>query len=262
MLLRMGRDTLLSRGYTPGSCDRLERIVDAVKHFEMFLTDDWKPRGDENEAKKLLAALTRASAEAAFHARYNQFRLAQEVVDSEKISLRLSAYRGTARLNSTLGTLRSGLEKSIREDLESTIAAIHERNYAAAADTVEHALKALREVDGCAELPILRTPEDIDQWTVARARDDGGRFGAALCNTAGALELAISAYRRAMYLDIQRGEAEHVGHDYVPLSKRVMPTEQRPLHVRMKRAVLTYHFTSELTRFLSSHQQEKSFKNG
>lgn len=255
MALNVGRGALVSRGYTAASCDRLERIDGALSELLRLLEEGRVPA----ECAKL-PGLRDAVRTSQFHARYDLFRLALEVVDARKIPARLERYLavpgpGRGRERSTPKAA------AVKQSLEAALAQINARTYNLAASSIKTAIESLSVPRLKVRLPILAESREIRAWGVREARDAGGKCGAALAQTADGVELAVRAYRRSLLLELQRCEVERASNRYVRWDHAPPPAQkEHPFYERLKRAVLTYHFASELTRFLPNGAKDRLFR--
>ncbi|MEM6473922.1 MAG: hypothetical protein AAF802_30500, partial [Planctomycetota bacterium] len=278
MLLRFGRETLLSRGHTAGSCARLDlyikRLIKLRRHIRknrVAIEQNWLDKG--NVAFDRLSVMPADyvttvdyAIDCAIHEMtYVQFRLALEVNDAVKSDERytkltdshesLEAAKADLQDESVPATsTTAAIDYSrLRHDFDDAVQLGSSRRLNEAADVYKDLLDQLcQDAFGSPTdpnlIPQLSDPNSLRDVTIYVIREKAAKWGYALRHKPKALDLMIRISRRLTQLDQMRREV-------LALSERVEGCPQTidrnfDKTDLLHRAALTYHFGAELTRFV------------
>lgn len=270
-ILQLGRDSLLSRGHTAGSCTRIEKLIPALEKLDEDVQREFgqlnahlrKFQAVKNTlpdgpilSRHYTALVTIRIRKAIATAANLQYRLALEVSDSLKTFRRLdnahnelTAFHNTKpKPKETKGDKTR--ETNLRLVFDGAVTASSARAYAESAELLKCVVKHVTCPKGKHHgdrPPFIRKPKQLDRKDlVVRTRQIGAIWGAELQSDPVGLDILIRSFRRFTQLDLFRAEAATLAE----LHELNVPTTDEFDEVSLlKRAALSYHLASELTRF-------------
>ena len=291
-LLKQARNLIRARGHTAGSSIWLQKFVKRLEESQKSLKKIEKKRHIPQSVKNQVQSATEALEQLKHECQQSQFRIAIDVGDAVSAEQNASSVYHSQRPNDSKRTSQSAspapklaeevnkfvteakeiLRRSYRTTGSRKIADCYQQ-FDKLIQRLDHFLSEKSDPDSNSDK--AQTNSFYNCWCSIRenpldhsildARNFGGKLANAIVGnglpiaepTAKVLDEIIRGCRHAIYVDLIRAEAIRAC-DRVGIHRQRFPETEKPQstwQACLKRAILTYHIGSELTRWQASRRE-------